>query len=271
MPELKPDFEMLNAYIDGELDAEHAADVARAVAVDKKLAHQVAVLSQLRSAVIDSIDTPELALPHRPISSRGNYRPWLVAACLAGLIALASFMLGKPSDQSVAEEWIPAAWALHQAWVLPPQGFDPDQAPDGTSGEVIPASSAGSLAGSYIPDLTSAKLFVAYSTDQYNYRGNRSLLVGYTGTRGCKVTLLVTGESAPLSEQMTYFQRENVSIYGWRVGKLDYMLMAEGMAITRFQSIAEAVYRSTKAHFPVDNKTRVALAESRATSAPCLT
>lgn len=57
-------FETLNAYADGESDAAAAEDVARAIAGDPALAHEVAALSRLRSAVAESIEaTPDRATP----------------------------------------------------------------------------------------------------------------------------------------------------------------------------------------------------------------
>ncbi len=261
-----PDFETLNAYVDGELDAEHAAEVARAVAEDSQLAHQVAVLSQLRSAVVESIDTPPLELPQHISPARYSFKPLAVAACVAGLVAVGAFLLDRMSTDSTMAEWIPPAWQIHQAWDIP----STETSDENNAGEFVPVSSVDGMFESYIPDLTSAKLSVAYVSNDYLYQGKETLLVGYTGTRGCKVTLLVSGGSVPLSDQMTFFQRDKVSLYGWHIGNLDYMLMAEGMAPERFHSIADAVYQSTKIRLPVDRDTQLKLAESRAKSAPCM-
>ena len=73
MKEPRVSFEMLNAYVDGELDAETAADVAAAVAGDPVLAREVSALSRLRSTVANSIDVPPLAIPAGPaLSARGT-------------------------------------------------------------------------------------------------------------------------------------------------------------------------------------------------------
>ena len=265
-----PDFELLNAYIDGELDVEQSAAVAHAIANDRELAQEVDVLSKLKSTVIDSVDIPELALP--AISPPCQpYRPWGIAACFAVLMlvsGLAIKMTAIDNSRNIfaAQEWLPRAWQLHNSWVA----LTPDKESKEQTVKLIPASSLADLNGMYIPDLSSAKLSVAYITDRHLYGGNPSLLVGYTGTRGCKLSLLIAPKSASLSEKITYFERDQVSLYGWQVGELSYMLMAEGMATLRLKSIADAAYQATRLHLPMDNKTRLALAESRSKSVPCL-
>jgi hypothetical protein len=262
-----PSFETLNAYVDGELDTGHAAEVSRAIASNSELARQVAVLSQLRLSIAESIDTPLLKLPVQSSSGGRNVKHFLVAACVAGLLAVGAFLLEKASVGDTVAEWIPSAWEIHQAWDIAAT----DVPYPNNLGDLVKVSLIGGLVESYVPDLTSAKLTVAYVSKDVLYRGQQSLLVGYTGTRGCKVSLLVTGESAPLSDELTFFQRDQVSLYGWHVGHLDYMLMAEGMASERFRSIANAVYESTKIRLPMNPSTQTLLAESRAKSAPCVT
>ena len=51
-------FEVLNAYVDGELDASAMADVAHAVSEDSDLARQVAAISRLHSVLAESLDAP---------------------------------------------------------------------------------------------------------------------------------------------------------------------------------------------------------------------
>ena len=56
-------FEVLNAYVDGELDASAMADVAYAVSEDSDLARQVAAISRLHSVLAESLDAPPQSLP----------------------------------------------------------------------------------------------------------------------------------------------------------------------------------------------------------------
>ena len=70
MTDRRISFEMLNAYVDGEMDTATAADVAREIAIDAALAHEVAALSRLRSTVAESIETPPLSVPHAAIDHR---------------------------------------------------------------------------------------------------------------------------------------------------------------------------------------------------------
>ncbi|MBL4691442.1 MAG: hypothetical protein JKY68_08310 [Rhodospirillales bacterium] len=56
-------FEVLNAYVDGELDASAMADVAHAVSEDSDLARQVAAISRLHSVLAESLDAPPQSMP----------------------------------------------------------------------------------------------------------------------------------------------------------------------------------------------------------------
>ena len=47
----KPSWEELNAYVDGELDRAHAAEIADAAAGDPRLAGQIAQLMRAKSGV----------------------------------------------------------------------------------------------------------------------------------------------------------------------------------------------------------------------------
>lgn len=271
----KPDYETLNAYVDGELSAEEAAVVAHAIACDGQIAHQVDVLSRLRSAVVESVEAPNLSTPdanttelsHSSVSGR-SVKTGLIAACVAGMLMVGGTMLTRTYDRTVVDAWMLPAWEIHQTWDTPSSEAVVNLA--SVSNDSLANMDLASLNNAYVPDLTSAKLFVAHVSGDHQFRGQNSLLVGYSGTRGCKVSLLATANTAPLSNELTYFERNTVSLYGWRVGELDYFLMAEGMDHGRFQSIADAAYSATRARLPISEEMRMALNESREKSAPCL-
>jgi anti-sigma factor RsiW len=56
-------FKVLNAFVDGELDASAMADVAHAVSEDSDLARLVGAISRLHSVLAESLDAPPQSLP----------------------------------------------------------------------------------------------------------------------------------------------------------------------------------------------------------------
>ena len=83
-------FEMLNAYVDGELDTATAAEVARAIAEEPALAREVVALSHLRSAVAESLEAPPLSVSAPP-STTG--RRTAIAASIAFVVLVAGSVL----------------------------------------------------------------------------------------------------------------------------------------------------------------------------------
>ena len=255
MSECRISIEMLNAYVDGELDARAAADVARAVASDPAVAAQVAMLSKLRAALRDSVETPDLAVP----PARGKSVParkWLMAACFALIFVGMGAALERAFQAPPAEAWLTPVLRLHAEWTPP-------------AGGTAPALIEAAFADAYIPDLTSAKLTLAHRGERALAGGGTALVLGYTGTRGCRVTMIAAPALASFDDRLTAFASENTVAYAWRAGALDYAIVAEGMDAGRFRLIAEAVHEASLERLGIDEETRVALAESRDRAVPC--
>ena len=121
----------------------------------------------------------------------------------------------------------------------------------------------------HVPDLSAAKLRVAHIGELKTPDGMPALVVGYLGTRGCRVTLLVDPAPTGLGEKAIKFRVDQLYGMVWRAGNLRHVILAEGMAQGRFRLIAETVRRSSLERLPVDEPTRTALAHSRAVSPPC--
>jgi hypothetical protein len=100
--------------------------------------------------------------------------------------------------------------------------------------------------------------------------GGRVLLVGYRGTRGCKVSLVVFPGAGGMGEALIKYQDGKSEAYAWAVGELGYMLLSSGMDTKRFALLAESVRRAGLRRLPLDQGTRLALRRSREQSAPCL-
>jgi anti-sigma factor RsiW len=257
----EPSLEDLNAYVDGELDAASRARVAQAIAARPDLARRVAALSAMKDAL--ARDLPEFNGNVR----RGGASPrrrWVRAAAAAvfALIAIVAVSAWAPWRADTA----PQAW-VGQAWEISSALFDgATEAP--SAGHVL--ANLSILGGNaHVPDLSSAQLTVAAVETVPSPLGGDALAVGYVGSRGCQLTLLAFAGEAGLSQRVANLDATPHLIVGWRAGELNYVLMASGMADSRFRLIAQSVSQATIERARFDSETREALRRSRETSPPC--
>ena len=253
-------FEMLNTYVDGELDATAAAEVARAVADDPSLACEVAALTRLRSAVADSIEVPPLSVPEPP--STGS-RTAAIAACIGFALFVAGSVLLSGFDRNLGSEWLARAWQMHRSWSI--EGVTAQ-----TRASLLLAKYVDAVPGAYVPDLSASRLTLVHVTAGPLAGQRRALLAGYRGTRGCKISFLVFPSLGALSEELSPFRDGKNEAYGWPAGSLGYVIMSDGMDTERFRLLAESVRHTSRRNLPFDEKTRMALRESRDKSAACL-
>ncbi len=251
------DYETLTAYVDGELDTARAADVLAAAARDPAVARELSALSRLKATIAS--DAPpvdlEIEAPRRSPRMIGA-----VAACLALFIAVAASLtiVFKYEGHGVDTAWLQRA---HGSWSLAAMPVAPSRI-SGRAAVLDPAA--------YVPDLTSAKLFIAHVGSVPGPTGGHATLIGYRGTRGCKVSLIVVADADAFSDEMTALNVSSHRGYAWRAGTRGYVVFAEGMAEDRFTLIARSVRDASLRHLPLDSGTQQALGESRAKSVPCL-
>jgi anti-sigma factor RsiW len=261
MSERQIGFEKLNAYVDGELDAAGAAEVARAVAEDPGLAREVAALTRLRSAVAESVEAPPLGID-LPRSDGG--RRAAIAACAALVMFIAASVLVSDPGRDRRAEWLARSWQIHRDWSV-----------DAAAAQSRPASlnrfrrHAPELPGAYVPDLSASRLSLVHSVVTPFTGSHKALLAGYRGTRGCKISLLIFPSVRALGEALSFFLDGDNEAYGWQTGKLGYVILSDGMDSDRFRLLAESVRETSRKHLPFDEETRLALRESRDISAPC--
>ncbi len=253
----KTEFESANAFIDGELDRDERSEVLARAARDPRAAQELADLNKLKAALEDAIEVPDIALPARA----GKVRLRLALALAASLVVMAAgggawWWGASPGPR----EGLPVAWAIkaHKSW----RGV-PDQA---AAPRIRPASL---MRNAYVPDLTAAKLTIAHIGQIKSPGGVPALVVGYSGTRGCRVTLIVDPAPKDLGKSSMFFEIDGLLAMVWRAGRLRHQILAQGMDRGRFRMIAESVRRGSFDHLPLDERTRLALARSRASSPPC--
>ena len=252
-------FEMLNAYVDGELDTVAAAEVARAVAENPALAREVAALSHLRSAVAESVEVPPLSLPASP-STTG--RRAAIAASIAFVVFIAGSVLVSNLNRDVGAEWLADAWQIHRGWSI--EGVTAQ-----TRATLLLAQYAEAVPGAYVPDLSPSRLSLVHAAVSSFAGQRRVLLAGYRGTRGCKITLLVFDAPDGLDETLRPFHDGKNEAFGWRAGPLGYVILSDGMDPPRFKLLAETIRHNSRIQVPFDEETRIALRESRDKSVPC--
>jgi anti-sigma factor RsiW len=247
----------LGAYVDGELDVEERARIAEAAARDPEVARQIMVLSRLKSAVSALPDEVPMELPAIP--ARRHWISGIAAGLLSLMIGATAywiFVQGNPSPGGKAD----LASIVHQTWSAAGQAQNIDR------GAVLAAAPAH-LLRSYVPDLQAAKLRLVYFEVLEN-EGGPALVAGYVGSRGCRVTIVVS-ENGGGGDILDIRVDGGLISARWRVGPLAYAILAKGMARQRFRLLAASVFEASMKAAPMSRRTQVALARSRAESKPC--
>ncbi len=261
----RPTEQELNAYIDGELSPQDDARIARAIARDPAIAAQVAALTRLKSALSglaeESPRTVVLPDPHRSIR-------WLgIAASLGLLVALGVVMLTLFAPfGGQADDWYREAMTEHVLWASDPARPDARE----VDANLFLASVERFGLPVQTPDLGSAGLRLTYL--QYFPQTDTAIAalhLGYTGRRGCKVTLWVSAAPDGLATELLESRHDDLRGFRWRSGETAYALFATGMAESRFTVIANKVYEATRQQRGFDEETRMALRSASTRVPPC--
>lgn len=261
----RPSWEQLNAYVDGELSATDAAEVARALADDKTLAESVATLSQLKAATHESIEP--FALTPIQLAPRSWRRVAIAASVTAVLIVAAAATLLPWMSPANPPPWLAGAWQVHDRWAQTETTNPPAPVDSG----IVLATMHQIGPDTYLPDLSDARLTLSHLdiVTLANSRGD-VLHMGYLGNRGCQISLIVVPKIGELSAGLVRYDRGTGRGFTWRGGGRDYALLAEGMDEARLTLLAETLHRATERQSPFDSETRTALRESREKSVPCM-
>lgn len=254
------DLERISAYVDGELEPAARAEVIRRAAGDAAYARELIAHQRLKATLADSIEVPNIELPAPPRLRRIVPALPLIAASLALLVAAAFvWMVYVGRNESTGNLALDQAIEAHRSWTV------------NTVRHSATASARPALAtiNAYVPDLSANGLNLGHVSQQRGPGGSIILVVGYIGSRGCRVTLLVGQAAGNPSDQPVYMEIGPVRTFSWRVGRLAYRMLAEGMATPRFRLIAASVRQASLNHLPLDSDTRLAMAKSRAKSPPC--
>ncbi|MBD1545593.1 hypothetical protein [Roseibium aggregatum] len=261
-----PDWQTLNAYVDGELDATTAAAVAEAAGDDAEVAEQIAMLYQLKGVSHNA--TPEAPADLKdlmPAPMRSRRTPVSIAAVVAMLAVAVAAIWGAlelESDQALPPELLASARTLHGQWL---------QTDASAAGEAQPTVLLAALSTfgrvPFVPDLSSTSLSIGLVTVADGPEGHM-LHVGYRGTHGCHLSLFVVeGDAIPKAPQDIVQGSDET--HSWRVRDLGYLLFAKGMDQSRFRLISEKVEAATRRNSPLDNAAQEQLAANKRQAESC--
>ncbi|MEO3435340.1 hypothetical protein [Inquilinus sp. CAU 1745] len=229
----EPDWQEINAYVDGELDADAAARVAAGAASDPRLAARIAELTRLKAASIAALDAGPIAgLP--PLADRSRSRSFRPVAWAATILLLLAVGAGAAIHLTAAEgqgDLRTIAMAEHAAWLERDAEADPLRAAGMAAAATIPPRG--------VPDLSGLRLWVSDMTVSATGEA-AGLFVGYSGTRGCRLGLWI-GAASGDAPQRPVKEIDGLRTAVWRVGETGYALVAEGMALDRFDAVVDLV------------------------------
>lgn len=260
---MKPSWDQLSAYVDGELAADEAAAVAAAIAADSDLAARVASLTQLKAKTAatatawDSASPPAVLARGHGISGGGRiWRPALLAASLTLAVALGAMLLIPSQGQQVGP--LQVALDLHRNWIAAPAG----------SARTDNVAAAAALTA--IPDLSAAGLTLSHVVMPATRAAEgQGVLFAFRGPRGCRVSLWVSDAPRDFTVEPVRQEFDGLVGFVWRVERKGYALIARDMDPQRFATLASAVARITREKFRIDDVTRMALGQSADPALPC--
>jgi len=258
-------WEKLNAYVDGELDKQSAADVAAEISRNPNLAAQVATLHRLKAATSQAASNafcpapPCLEFQAKWHGTVGNWKGRAIAACAIGIMVVGAFVAliildRSPPTSKLEANAIERVFDAHLAWVSNP-----------AAGSDLPITPARA------PDLTGAGLRLVIETHGVVSRGDA--LFGYLGPRGCKLSLWIgraTDAFALATEPRRLPTSLGVERFAWRVSDNAYVVTTKGMDDQRLIRITRMIDEQVRQQ-PVSPQlpTPLTVAQGTTINPPC--
>ncbi len=213
------DWELINAYADGELSAEDKLEISRRLTHDAVLAAALAEVHATKAAL--SLIRPAKE-PAPTARDKFGARRLALAASLAAAVALgALYQFG-----GVGEDWRDAPADLHatlsaNTYVLP-------------EGGVMPVISTARIGDFEVFDLSSSRLtLVDVRTTR---RDDRDVVaMHYRGRRGCRLTVVALA-ALPGDPSVLPARHDGLGAR-WSVGRAHFYVLASGMDRDRFDAI----------------------------------
>lgn len=262
MTNTKPTLEEIGAYVDGELLPEKAASVARAIAFDPDIAHQVVCLTQLKATLPLIVPEANIELPVAPPAPRR--RQAIAASIVAFVVAAGITAMSFWGEKETSSDWVSFAQTQHEQWVS--KAIAPtDNTLDPFTLVVQASRSYGSEV--FVPDLSAARLSLI-GVNVLERKNTKSVHLKYKGTRGCQLSLFILPQ--PLAREHRVIESGSIRIAQWHHGDMGYLLMVSGMDPRHFDVLANMLGKLEGLKQPFQNPARQILAQSRDRAKPCL-
>jgi hypothetical protein len=257
-----PDWQEVNAYVDGELNPAAAADLAGRFGRDSALTSQVSAAARVKAAsaaalAVDPADVPAIVLG--PAAARRSRLPRLVLAgslaAAVALVAVLTVLLWPGMRQGPAAAWLTAAAARHSEWL------SSDTQPEPVDNPNLVLAEAGGF--DHVPDLAVAHLAVARVAFDASSE-QPGLFVGYVGVNGCRLSLWIGPAPEDLPAALTENRAGSLHSFTWRVEHTGYAVVASGMDAARFEATAVYLERQTRRDAEREIRTAAARTEAAA-------
>ena len=262
-----PDWETLNAFVDGELSPSQEVWVKTCAGSDSKVAAEIARLRVLKNALAGS------ALMDQDEAKSGENKVIGYRKIVGGLSVLAAaialFVMVSPVGYFSSPDYDRWALDLHtelsdQSFVVSELEYKP----------LVAAAVSGSLQA---PDLTGSKLYLV-DLSIGTFDRDDAIVMHYRGLRGCRVSLLVTpvqndpkkdsGENqVPFAD---FSQTKNLISDFWTGERFRFALLATGMEQKRFDSIAAYLKFQGERNLPSSDEAQYAMQQVYDQSRPCV-
>lgn len=221
------DWELLNAYADGELPAADVAAFEARLAAEPALMvalEQIREISGALTGYIPAEPPVDVIAPvaqpgQQPAPANRNWRPLALVASVALAAVITGATLFRPSAELSLSD--------HHAAFL-----------DNSYSLENPVQPAAAFTQGFAPDLELASL---YLVDQKPL-ADGTALAHYTGRNNCRLTLLAT----PVTAMPTLAaQTDGPQVQQWLGKDTGYTILASGMDVRRFNAIADYLKRLT--------------------------
>ncbi|MGF1592548.1 MAG: anti-sigma factor family protein [Kiloniellaceae bacterium] len=247
-------FELLNAYVDGELAADDAAFVARRAAEDPRIARRLAALQELRAGVAglaaDVVMLPECgtAAPARHPLRRRLGALSAAAALLAVMLGTGWWALEQDAPQQAqGEAALVQLVERHSLWRR-------------SAGEHrMPADVAAPRTTAL---MAATGLRLVHEETLVLTDGTAVRHSGYLGANGCRLSLFELPHTRPDSAtgMLEVSQRDDLLTAIWQGRDRRYVMVARNMDNVRFATIASSIKAATEA-VPADEADLIAALE----------
>jgi anti-sigma factor RsiW len=245
-------WDLLNAYADGELDAASRAAVEAEIAAHPRLGDELREIMEMKRALASMRPAP--TEEGRPaLARRTGVAGGAIAACLV-VAVLAAYALLPARDQ-----WVDLVLERHHT--LSQATYVVDEA------RTYPVISSRLSASVRAPDLTASRLFLVDVATSASAAGEM-IAMHYRGLSGCRLSVVASvapaGAALPEAPGGGGLLFRDALLDGYWVA-----VVAEGMDRQRFASIADTV-EATLVHESEDGERyRSAMAEIYRRSQPC--